>query len=140
MQFNRFGRFDNFTDDAGAPLRADVGIVVVGERPYAEGRGDSNDLSLADAEKQAIQRTAAQSDKVVVVILSGRPMIISDVLGTADAWVAAWLPGTEGQGVVDGLFGLTPFTGKLSFTWPRNMDQLPFDFTALPAQIETWRL
>ncbi len=136
VQFNRFGRFDKITDDAGNLLRADVGIVVVGERPYAEGRGDSNDLSLTDADKQAIQRTAEQADKVVVVILSGRPMIISDVVGEADAWVAAWLPGTEGQGVADGLFGLTPFTGKLSFTWPRNNDQLPFDFTALPAQIE----
>ncbi|MBP7963201.1 MAG: family 16 glycosylhydrolase [Caldilineaceae bacterium] len=136
VQFNRFGRFDKITDDAGNLLRADVGIVVVGERPYAEGRGDSNDLALTDADKQAIQRTAEQADKVVVVILSGRPMIISDVVGDADAWVAAWLPGTEGQGVVDGLFGLTPFTGKLPFTWPRNMDQLPFDFAALPAQVE----
>jgi beta-glucosidase len=61
----------------------------------------------------------------VVVIVSGRPLIITDQLEMADAWVAAWLPGTEGQGVANGLFGLKPFTGTLSFSWPRSMDQLP---------------
>ena len=65
--------------------------------------------------------------------MSGLPLDIANYLDQADAWVAAWLPGTEGQGVADGLFGDSPFTGKLPFTWQRTVAQLPFDFTALPA-------
>jgi len=62
---------------------------------------------------------------VVVILISGRPLIISDRIDKWDALVAAWLPGTEGQGVADVIFGDVPFTGKLSFTWPVNTDQLP---------------
>ena len=68
---------------------------------------------------------------MVVVILSGRPLIINDQLQVADAWVAAWLPGTEGQGIADVLFGDYRPTGKLPFTWPRSMDQLPFNFSQM---------
>ena len=64
---------------------------------------------------------------VVVILISGRPMIVSDVLEKADAFIAAWLPGTEGQGVADVLFGDYKPTGKLSFTWPRSADQLPIN-------------
>lgn len=111
----------------------DVAIAVVGEMPYAEGEGDADDLALSAADQAVIEQWRAKSNKLVVVIVSGRPMIITDQLALADAVVAAWLPGTEGAGVADGLFGDTPFTGKLSYTWPRRMDQLPFDFTAGPA-------
>jgi beta-glucosidase len=62
---------------------------------------------------------------VVVILLSGRPLMLTDHLDLADAWVAAWLPGTEGQGVADVLFGDEPFTGKTAFSWPAAMDQLP---------------
>jgi beta-glucosidase len=55
----------------------------------------------------------------VVVLFSGRPMILGDALNKADAFVAAWLPGTEGAGIADVLFGDFKPTGKLSFTWPR---------------------
>ena len=75
---------------------------------------------------------AERADKVVVIILSGRPMLISEPLPFADAWVAAWLPGTEGDGISDVLFGDYPFTGKTTFSWPRSIDQLPFDFENLP--------
>ena len=68
--------------------------------------------------------------KLVVILVSGRPMIINDALKSADAFVAAWLPGTEGQGVADVLFGDQPFTGKLPFTWPKSMDQLPFNLSS----------
>jgi beta-glucosidase len=61
---------------------------------------------------------------VVVILISGRPMILGDVLDQASGLIAAWLPGTEGQGVADVLFGDYKPTGKLSFTWPRSMDQL----------------
>jgi beta-glucosidase len=110
--------------------RADVGIVVVGEMPYAEGMGDRADLSLSAADVTLIERMRAQSKKLVVILISGRPMIITEQLPLADAWVAAWLPGTEGQGVADVLFGDYPFSGKLPFTWPRSMDQLPLSVLA----------
>lgn len=119
VQFNRFGRFENFD------LPADVGIVVLGELPYAEGRGDAADLSLSDSDVELIRRMGEQADKVVVILLSGRPLIITDALPLADAWVAAWLPGTEGQGIADNLFGDHPFTGKLPYTWPASMAQVP---------------
>jgi beta-glucosidase len=77
-----------------------------------------------------IERVRARSQKLVIILISGRPMIITDQLDTADAFVAVWLPGSEGQGVADVLFGDYPFTGKLPYTWPRSMDQIPFDFEA----------
>jgi beta-glucosidase len=117
----------------GAEETADVGIVVVGERPYAEGPGDNNGLRLSNGDINNLERMRAQADKVVVIILSGRPLIITDELPLADAWVAAWLPGSEGQGVADILFGDTDFTGKLSYSWPRSIEQLPFDFATLPS-------
>ena len=66
-------------------------------------------------------------DKLIVVILAGRPLVITDQLASADAWVAAWLPGTEGEGVSDVLFGDHPFVGKLPYTWPRSNAQLPIN-------------
>jgi beta-glucosidase len=134
IKFDRFGRFRNDKDVNGNPLRADVGIVVVGEQPYAEGKGDASDLSLTEADQNAIANMRERVDKLVVVLISGRPMIIGDALDQADAFVAAWLPGTEGEGVADNLFGDHAFTGKLPYTWPRSMDQLPFDFSKLPTK------
>ncbi|GIK58846.1 MAG: beta-glucosidase [Chloroflexi bacterium] len=119
VQFNRFGRFENFDPPA------DVGIVVLGELPYAEGRGDAADLNLSASDMELIRRMGEQANKVVVILLSGRPLIITDALPLADAWVAAWLPGSEGQGVADNLFGNHPFTGTLPYTWPASMAQLP---------------
>ena len=133
VNFNRFGNFERITDDNGDPLMADVGIVVVGERPYAEGVGDSNDLSLLEGDLAALERIRARSHKLVVILISGRPLIISDILPQTDALIAAWLPGTEEQGVADVLFGDYEFSGRLPYTWPRHMDQLPFDFDNLPA-------
>ena len=71
----------------------------------------------------------AQAEKTIVIILSGRPLIITEALPEADAWLAAWLPGSEGQGVVDLLFGEYPFIGKLPVSWPRSMDELPLPGT-----------
>jgi beta-glucosidase len=101
--------------------------VVVGETPYAEGRGDREDLSLTVEDTNAISNMKRAGIPVVVVLLSGRPMIINDALSQADAFVAAWLPGTEGQGVADVLFGDYKPTGKLSVTWPRSMAQVPIN-------------
>ena len=124
---NRLGRFDEVTDADGNPLMADVAIVVVGEEPYAEGVGDSEDLRLSAIDVAVIDRVREQAEQVVVIILSGRPLIITDAMDKADAWIAAWLPGSEGQGVADNLFGLHPFTGTLSYYYPRSMEQVPLD-------------
>ncbi len=125
VQYNRFGRFENVLDANNQPAIADVGIVVVGETPYAEGQGDAADLALSEGDIALITNMRPQVNQLIVILFSGRPMIITDQLPLADAWVAAWLPGTEGQGIADLLFGDFPFTGKLSFSWPRNMTQIP---------------
>jgi beta-glucosidase len=125
--YNEFGRFDDLP--SGQPIPC---IGVVGERPYAEGIGDNPNLRLPVNDLRALNRMQEVCDTLVVVLISGRPLIITDQLPLADAWVAAWLPGSEGQGVADVLFGDAPFTGKLPYTWPHSIDQLPFDFTNLP--------
>ncbi len=112
--------------------KADACIVAVGELPYAEGVGDKIDLSLSAADIKLTTDLRPRCDKLVVLLVSGRPMIVTDQLAGWDAFVAAWLPGTEGEGVADVLFGSLPFTGRLPFSWPRNNAQLPFDFANLP--------
>lgn len=125
VEFDPKGKFDSLTTADGKPLKASLGIVVVGEKPYAEGQGDARELNLLSMDIEAIQNMRARSEKLVVVLLSGRPLVITEQLDLADAWVAAWLPGTEGAGVTDVLFGDVPFTGKLSFSWPETNEQLP---------------
>jgi beta-glucosidase len=116
-----------FSRDGTNPGDADIGIVVVGETPYAEGRGDKSDLTLSAEDISAIGKMKNGGMPVVVVLISGRPMIINEALAVCDAFVAAWLPGTEGQGVADVLFGDYKPTGKLSFSWPRSMAQIPIN-------------
>jgi beta-glucosidase len=127
LEFNREGDFVEFQDSAGKPLVADVGIVVIAEQPYSEGVGDRADISLSNEEINLIAKTGKQSKTVVVFLISGRPRVITDQLPLANAWVAAWLPGTEGGGIADILFGDYPFTGKLSYSWPRSNEQLPIN-------------
>ena len=111
-------------DGSGAEGAA-VGVVVVGEEPYAEFKGDRTDLALAKEDLEAIARVKKAGIPVVVVLISGRPMILGEALTMADALVAAWLPGTEGQGVADVLFGDHKPSGKLPHSWPRSMVQIP---------------
>ncbi|XP_050216369.1 uncharacterized protein LOC126667436 [Mercurialis annua] len=101
-------------------------IVVVGEPPYAEFNGDNTNLTLP-APGPAIINNVCGAVKCVVVVLSGRPLVIEEYVPSMDALVAAWLPGTEGQGVADVLFGDFGFTGKLATTWFRRVDQLPMN-------------
>ncbi len=96
---------------------ADVGIVVVGEKPYAEGWGDKDSITLSPEDLSAIEKTRANSKKVIVVIVSGRPMDIAKYAKDWDAVVASWLPGSEGGGVADVLFGEYPFVGSLPVIW-----------------------
>jgi beta-glucosidase len=108
-----------------AGFTPDQVIAVVGEEPYAEMDGDHKDLSLGSIDKKSLARAAGYGKPVIVILVSGRPMIVTDEIGTADAFVAAWLPGTEGEGVADVLFGKAAFRGKLPCTWPESMDQVP---------------
>lgn len=101
-------------------------IVVVGEHPYTEMFGDSTNLTIANPGPSIITNVCGNV-KCVVVIISGRPVVIEPYMSVIDALVAAWLPGSEGQGVADVLFGDHEFTGKLSRTWFRTVDQLPMN-------------
>ncbi|KNA08684.1 hypothetical protein SOVF_160420 [Spinacia oleracea] len=101
-------------------------IIVVGELPYAEMHGDSQTLAMLDPGPTVISNICG-SLKCVVVVISGRPLVFEPYINSVDALVAAWLPGTEGQGVADMLFGDYQFTGKLSRTWFRTVDQLPMN-------------
>jgi beta-glucosidase len=119
--YNSSGKFASFSG------KAPVGLAIVGEVPYAEGMGDRADLTLYKVDLTVINALRPKVNKLIVVILSGRPLVITDQYQTADAWVAAWLPGSEGAGVADVLFGDYLFVGKLPYTWPRSNDQLPLN-------------
>ena len=110
-----------YSPDASGAAGADAVVVVIGETPYAEMKGDRTDLALDEADRAAVAAARASGVPVVTVLISGRPMILDRVLGESDAFVAAWLPGTEGDGVADVLFGGHAPTGRLSYTWPRTM-------------------
>ncbi len=116
-----------YSIDGSGAAGADVGVVVIGERPYAEMQGDRSDLSLAKEDVDAVNALKSAGIPVVTVVISGRPVIVSDILDKTDALLAAWLPGTEGAGVADVLFGDYKPTGKLSFSWPRSTSQLPLN-------------
>lgn len=113
-----------FSPDGKAVAGADVAVVVVAERPYAEMQGDTKNLNLPSADAALMAKVKVAGVPVVTILLSGRPMILGSTLDTTDALVAAWVPGTEGQGVADVLFGAYQPTGKLPRNWPRSNDQL----------------
>jgi beta-glucosidase len=113
--------------DGSGAAGSSAAIVVVGETPYAEGFGDRADLSLDAADAAVIERVKAAGVPTVLVLVSGRPLILGHALSLADAVVAAWLPGTEGEGVAGVLFGDYAPTGKLSHSWPRSMQQVPIN-------------
>jgi len=106
---------------------ADVVVVVVGERPYAEMHGDDLELELSDEDRAVVANAAAAGVPVVTLLVSGRPMVVNEALETSDAFAAIWLPGTEGDGIADVLFGDYAPTGTLSFSWPRAADQHPIN-------------
>ncbi|MBW8751503.1 MAG: glycoside hydrolase family 3 protein [Propionibacteriales bacterium] len=136
-----------FSADASAPVpRGAAGVVVVGETPYAEGFGDvggpqwaydpgdngvprpAKTMQLSDADKAAVAKVCAQAASCTVLVVSGRPVVIDpSLLSQIDSLVASWLPGSEGEGVADVLFGKADFTGRLSVTWPRSVDQEPIN-------------
>ena len=104
----------NFNDSS---TLADVGLAIVGEKPYAEGWGDNPHPALTDEDLTTIKKVKQASKKIVVIIVSGRPLDIKPYQRDWDAIIAAWLPGSEGQGISDVLFGDYPFTGTLPTAW-----------------------
>ncbi|PWR15206.1 beta-glucosidase [Micromonospora sicca] len=132
-----------YSADASAPTAgAQVGVVVVGETPYAEGYGDvggpecgwcstpqqeEKSLSLQPGDRAVVDKVCAEVPTCVVLVVSGRPQLLTDQLGEIDALVASWLPGSEGAGVADVLFGRRPFTGRLPVTWPGSAAQVPIN-------------
>lgn len=117
--------------------KPDVAIVVFGEDPYAEFQGDLDTLQYKPCDKrdlQLLRRLRADAIPVVAVLLSGRPLWVNPELNASDAFVAAWLPGSEGAGIADVLFARRngsvnhDFKGKLPFAWPRT----PLQTTADP--------
>jgi beta-glucosidase len=111
------------TNLAGDMTSADVEVVILSEGPYAETPGDKPTLDqLPASDFTLLQQARATNKPVVAIILSGRPVLINagshpNALSDADAWIAAWLPGTEGDGVADVLFGDYHPTGKLGHSW-----------------------
>jgi beta-glucosidase len=114
------GNFDNF--------EADYALVVVGEQPYVEGGGDSDDLTLKKSQIQLVRKFKKMGIPVITILISGRPMIINSELHNSDALFAAWLPGTEGDGIAELLFGNYEPTGTLPITWQKSMDDIPMNF------------
>jgi len=121
-----------FSADGSYATRPDLAIVVFGEKPYAEGSGDIRSLEFEPGDKKALallKKLKAAGIPVVSVFLSGRPMWVNPELNQSDAFVAAWLPGSEGGGIADVLLGdaegrpRQDFTGRLSFSWPRTAAQ-----------------
>ena len=131
-----------YSADGSAPIDASAtGVVVVGETPYSEGFGDvggpqwaydpADDgtpreeklMTLQPEDQALVDKVCAATARCVVLTVSGRPLVLSDRLGEIDALVASWLPGTEGAGVADALFGRTPYSGQLPQSWPRTVDQ-----------------
>jgi beta-glucosidase len=106
--------------------KADIGIWVGGETPYAEGQGDSSTLAFGSDNSAALGDICSRVTKCIAILESGRPVIIKDQLAKANAFVAAWLPGTEGGGLVDNLFG-SGYTGKLPMSWPSAVTDEPIN-------------
>jgi beta-glucosidase len=120
-----------YSKDAAAPTDGyKFGVVVVGEKPYAEGQGDignnGHTFQLSVADRNAVD-TVCAAMKCAVLVVSGRPLDITGIVPEADAVVASWLPGSEGEGVADVLFGLRPFTGRLPVTWFKAESQIPIN-------------
>lgn len=132
VDYREDGDFGKSVASSGAP--ADVALVFVGEPPYSEWLGDrtAEGLMLSVADQRLIAKLRPLARKLVLVLVSGRPLILGEALAQSDGVVAAWLPGSEGAGVADVLFGDAPFVGKLPYGWPR--DAAGFQPASAPAE------
>jgi beta-glucosidase len=113
-------------------LQAGIGVVTVHEAPYAEGMGDREQLALEPEQVELVRRVAARTDRTVLIVISGRPLVLSEVERDVDAIVAAWWPGSEAAGVADVLVGARPVVGTLPLDWPAE-DRTTPEATQPPA-------
>jgi beta-glucosidase len=117
-----------YDKDGSGNYEADVAVVVVGETPYAEFFGDiggemnAYQLTLTEAHRQLINNYTQKGTKVVVILISGRPLVVTPQIEQSDAFVVAWLPGSEGDGIAEVLYGEHDFKGKLPHSWPNSVD------------------
>ncbi len=110
--------------DFSARTVIDVGILCIAEPPYAEGPGDRAAPTPSDDDRVLFSRMRARVDKLVLVVYSGRPLVMPELIAKADAVVAAWLPGSEGAALADVLLGRHPFEGRTPQPWPRTIADL----------------
>jgi beta-glucosidase len=112
----------------GKHFDADIAIIVIGETPYAEMFGDIREgagerkLTLSKTHQEYISTYTKKGVETVVVLISGRPLVTTDQINQSDAFVAAWLPGSEGDGIAEVLFGDYNFKGKLPHSWPKSVE------------------
>lgn len=117
----------NVGTNTASSYTGDIGIAVIGETPYAEGQGDSSSLALSSANVNQVNDICSRTTQCIVMLMSGRPLIVNNQVTQSHAFIAAWLPGTEGLGITDVLFGDYNFTGKLPITWPNAVSQQPIN-------------
>ena len=118
----------NYSKNGDVDKNTDLIIVAIGEKPYAEMNGDRESLDLSKNDIELVNKLSKSGKPIVMVLISGRPMILEPILDKCDAILAAWLPGSEGAGISDILFGDYSPTAKLSFSWPKSMKQIPINF------------
>ena len=118
----------NYSKNGDVDKNTDLIIVAIGEKPYAEMNGDRESLDLSKDDIELVNKLSKSGKPIVMVLISGRPMILEPILDKCDAILAAWLPGSEGAGISDILFGDYSPTAKLSFSWPKSMKQIPINF------------
>lgn len=119
--------FENPTNESLYGQDFSYAIVVVGEAPYAESSGDNAELIIPFNGDELLKLVASKIPTLAILI-SGRPLVLEQpVLETLDALVAAWLPGTEGNGITDVVFGDYEFHGRLPVSWFKSIDQLPMN-------------
>ncbi|MFZ5989528.1 MAG: glycoside hydrolase family 3 N-terminal domain-containing protein [Bacillota bacterium] len=127
--------------DPYAASEADLVVLVIGEMPYVELYGDARDLTVSSEELMiggtniAIREAKETGKPIVTVLLSGRPRIVTDLIGDWSALVAAWFPGSEGEAVAEVLYGDYDFKGKLPMTWPSSNEQIPINVDDMGTKI-----
>ena len=128
IQMKSNGKVVYDKDASAKHFDADIAIVVVGETPYAEFFGDighesnTRKLVLTEEHQKYINTYAKQGIKTIVILISGRPLVVTKQIKQSNAFIAAWLPGSEGHGIAEVLFGDFNFSGKLPHSWPKSIN------------------
>ena len=117
----------NYNPRADNLSKGETVVAVIGEYPYAEGYGDNPTIGLSPFDEAVLEKCYQADSKVIVVMLSGRPLIINEHIDKWDGFLAAWLPGMAGEGIADVIFGDHAPKGKLSYSWPKDTSQLPLN-------------